>query len=183
MTERVPDQIARRIAGAFAAWHTEFRGMTRRARGRFARREWQGGQEDAAVLATYRSARVLERFPRRGGESGARWRRIIALHERTLSELAGRGKGRGLPEGRELSSFGRDLFETLLPGDVRRLFDVAREQRRSHPLDLVFTSMLDWVADKPWELAFDPSRRAAEGAWGRRWLGLPAQAGDAAFVD
>ena len=47
MTERVPDQIARRIAGAFAAWHTEFRGMTRRARGRFARREWQGGQEDA----------------------------------------------------------------------------------------------------------------------------------------
>src|SRR3990172_8284686 len=26
-------------------------------------------------------------------------------------------------------------------------------------LDVVFTWMLDWVADKPWELAFDPSRR------------------------
>ena len=116
-------------------------------------------QDDAAVLATYRSARVLERFPRRGGDSGARWRRIIALHERTLAELGGRGGGRGLPEGRELQAFGRDLFETLFPGDVRRLFDVAREQRRSRPLDLVFTSMLDWVADKPWELAFDPSRR------------------------
>ena len=102
---------------------------------------------------------MLERFPRRGGESGARWRRIIGMHERTLAELDGRGKGRGLPDGRELRAFGRDLFETLLPGDVRRLFDVAREQRRSRPLDLVFTSMLDWVADKPWELAFDPSRR------------------------
>jgi isocitrate dehydrogenase kinase/phosphatase len=46
---RVSDQVARRIAAAFAAWHTEFRGMTRRARGRFARREWVGGQEDAAA--------------------------------------------------------------------------------------------------------------------------------------
>ncbi|HRY45462.1 MAG TPA: CHAT domain-containing protein, partial [Thermoanaerobaculia bacterium] len=26
--------------------------------------------------------------------------------------------------------------------------------------DVVFTSLLDWVADKPWELAFDPHRRA-----------------------
>jgi isocitrate dehydrogenase kinase/phosphatase len=51
---RVSDQVARRIAAAYAAWHTEFRGMTRRARGRFARREWHGGQEDAAArLASY----------------------------------------------------------------------------------------------------------------------------------
>lgn len=51
---RVSDQVARRIAAAFAAWHTEFRGMTRRARGRFARREWTGGQEDAAArLSSY----------------------------------------------------------------------------------------------------------------------------------
>jgi len=51
---RVSDQVARRIAAAFAAWHTEFRGMTRRARGRFARREWTGGQEDAAArLGSY----------------------------------------------------------------------------------------------------------------------------------
>jgi hypothetical protein len=115
--------------------------------------------EQAAILASYRSARVLEPFPRRGGESGARWRRIIGLHERTLAELDGRGRGRGLPEGRELSGFGRDLFETLLPGDVRRLFDAARAERGSRALDVVFTSMLDWVADKPWELAFDPQHR------------------------
>ena len=106
----------------------------------------------AAILASYRNARVLEPFPRRGGESGARWRRIIGLHERTLAELEGRGRGRGLPAGSELRAYGRDLFEALLPGDVRRLFDVAREQRRTGALDLVFTSMLDWVADKPWEL-------------------------------
>ena len=115
--------------------------------------------EQAAILASYRSARVLEPFPRRGGESGARWRRIIGLHERTLAELEGRGRGRGLPQGRELSGFGRDLFETLLPGDVRRLFDTARAESGHRALDVVFTSMLDWVADKPWELAYDPSRR------------------------
>lgn len=51
---RVSDSVALRIAAAFAAWHVEFRGMTRRARGRFARREWQGGQDDAAArLASY----------------------------------------------------------------------------------------------------------------------------------
>ena len=51
---RVSDQVARRMAAAFSAWHVEFRGMTRRARGRFARREWQGGQQDAAArLASY----------------------------------------------------------------------------------------------------------------------------------
>ena len=51
---RVSDTVAQRIAAAFGAWHVEFRGMTRRARGRFARREWQGGQDDAAArLASY----------------------------------------------------------------------------------------------------------------------------------
>jgi len=115
--------------------------------------------EAATILASYRNARVLESFPRRGGEAGARWRRIIGVHERTLAELDGRGRGRGLPAGSELRAFGRDLFETLLPGDVRRLYDVAREKRRAAALPLVFTSMLDWVADKPWELCFDPARR------------------------
>ena len=47
----------------------------------------------------------------------------------------------------------------LFPGDVRRLYDTARALRGHGSLDVVFTSMLDWVADKPWELVFDPSRR------------------------
>lgn len=115
-------------------------------------------QEQAAILASWRNARVLAPFPRRGEQAGERWRRIIRLHERTLAVLDGRARGRALPQGRELRAFGRDLFETLLPGDVRRLYDEARGRRRSAALDVVFTSMLDWVADKPWELAFDPQR-------------------------
>jgi CHAT domain len=115
-------------------------------------------EEKAAILASYRNARVLAPFPRRGGEAGERWRRIIRLHERTLAVLDGRGRGRELPEGSELRALGRDLFETLLPGDVRRLYDEARSRSKRGALGVVFTSMLDWVTDKPWELAFDPQR-------------------------
>jgi len=122
--------------------------------------EPSGGRSDTAqVLATFRNARVLAAFPRRGGEAGARWQRIIRVHERTLSVLEGRAPSKALPSGKELRDLGRDLFETLLPGDVRRLYDTARALQKGRPLDVVFTSMIDWVADKPWELAFDPSRR------------------------
>jgi len=114
--------------------------------------------EVAQVLATFRSARVLAPLPRKGGEDGARWHRIIRLHERTLAVLEGRAAS-SEPSGRELRELGRDLFDALLPGDVRRLYDTARALQGGRPLNLVFTSMLDWVADKPWELAFDPSRR------------------------
>jgi hypothetical protein len=113
----------------------------------------------ASILATFRSARLLVSFPRRGGEAGARWQRIIRAHERTLAVLEGRARSRELPSGRELRELGRDLFDVLFPGDVRRLYDTARALRGGGALDVVFTSMLDWVADKPWELAFDPSRR------------------------
>ncbi len=110
-------------------------------------------------MASFRNARVLVPFPRRGGEAGARWQRIIRAHERTLGVIEGRGRSRSLPEGSELRAWGRDLFEALFPGDVRRLYDVARSLQPDGVLDLVFTSMIDWVADKPWELAWDPSRR------------------------
>jgi hypothetical protein len=113
----------------------------------------------AQVLATFRSARVLAPLPRKGGEDGARWHRIIRLHERALAVLEGRAPEGSEPSGRELRELGRDLFDALLPGDVRRLYDTARALQGGRPLCLVFTSMLDWVADKPWELAFDPSRR------------------------
>jgi len=113
----------------------------------------------ASLLASFRNARVLVPFPRAGGEAGARWQRIIRAHERTLGVLEGRDSGRGLPRGRELRAWGKDLFEALFPGDVRRLYDVARSLQPDGVLDVVFTSMIDWVADKPWELAWDPARR------------------------
>ena len=100
---------------------------------------------------------MLAPFPRRGGEAGARWQRIIRAHERTLAFLEGRAPA--MPDAKELRALGRDLFETLLPGDVRRLYDSARSLQPDGILDVVLTSMIDWVADKPWELAFDPSRR------------------------
>jgi hypothetical protein len=115
--------------------------------------------DGAQVLAAFRNARVVASFPTRGGEAGARWQRIIRAHERTLAVLEGRARDGAAPSGRELRELGRDLFEALLPGDVRRLYDTARALGKGRPLDVVFTSMLDWVADKPWELAFDPSRR------------------------
>jgi hypothetical protein len=115
--------------------------------------------EAATLLASFRNARALAPFPRRGGEAGQRWRRIIRIHERTLARLEGRPGARALPAGRELRDLGRDLFETLFPGDVRRLYDVARSLQSGGPLAVLFTSMIDWVADKPWELAFDPARR------------------------
>ncbi|HEY7514466.1 MAG TPA: CHAT domain-containing protein, partial [Vicinamibacteria bacterium] len=46
------------------------------------------------------------------------------------------------------------------PGEARRLYDVARSLMSGRRLDIIFTSMIDWVADKPWEFAFDPGRRA-----------------------
>jgi hypothetical protein len=111
----------------------------------------------ASLVASFRNARVLEPFPRRGGEAGARWQRIIRGHEGTLAFLEGRAPA--MPDAKQLRALGRDLFETLLPGDVRRLYDSARSLQPDGILDLVLTSMIDWVADKPWELAFDPSRR------------------------
>jgi hypothetical protein len=117
------------------------------------------GSGDALLLASFRNARVLEPFPRQGGEAGARWNRVIRVHERTLAFLEGRTGARELPRGPELRALGRDLFDALFPGDVRRLYDVARSLQPDGVIDVVFTSMLDWVADKPWELAFDPSRR------------------------
>jgi hypothetical protein len=113
----------------------------------------------AVVLASFRSARLLAPLPRRGGAAGERWRRIISGHERILAAFGGRATARPLPRGRELRELGRDLFDTLLPGEIRRLYDTARSRRGGGPLDLVFTSMLDWVADKPWELAFDEQRQ------------------------
>lgn len=115
--------------------------------------------DSAALMASFRNARVLVPFPRGGGEAGARWQRIIRAHERTLAVLEGRGRSRTLPRGRDLRAWGRDLFEALFPGDVRRLYDVARSLQPDGVLDVVFTSMIDWVADKPWELAYDPVRR------------------------
>jgi hypothetical protein len=115
------------------------------------------GARSAWVLASFRNARVVEPFRCRGGPEGARWQRIIRAHERNLAFLGGRPGARALDEP-GLVALGVDLFEALFPGDVRRLYDTARSLQPRGVLDVTLTSMIHWVADKPWELAHDPAR-------------------------
>lgn len=112
------------------------------------------GGTAALLLARWGSARVVADVPRKG----AAWQEIIRGHERLRACFD--GDGRPLPTNAALERWGAVLFETLVPGDVRRLWDAARGAGGGAPTDVVFTSLLDWVADKPWELAFDPHRRA-----------------------
>jgi CHAT domain len=110
----------------------------------------------AHLLASFGGARVVEPFETKGGAAGERMRRIIALHERVLAALDGGGRD-PLPAAKELRDYGAVLFETLFPGAVRRLWDEARTAAKG-ALEIVFTPGLDWIADKPWELAYDASR-------------------------
>ncbi|MGZ6987586.1 MAG: CHAT domain-containing protein [Thermoanaerobaculia bacterium] len=114
------------------------------------------GGTPAHLLATFGGARVVEPFETKGGAAGERMRRIIDLHERVLAALDGDGR-HPLPAAKELRDYGAVLFETLFPGAVRRLWDEARAAAKG-ALEVVFTPGLDWIADKPWELAYDASR-------------------------
>ncbi len=113
----------------------------------------------AQLVASYAGATVVTPFETKGGEAGERMRRIVELNERLLRALDGRAPFSSLPGGKELVRYGTALFEALFPGDIRRLWDAAVARSPGAPVPLVFTSALDWVAGKPWELAFDPARR------------------------
>jgi len=128
----------------------------------------------AQIVAVYGSARTIEAFPTRNAPAGLkasridpgagnRFKRIIDVHERIRMALEGLSDSKGelcrVPEGDALRDFGMDLFRSLFVGDVRRLYDVARSERRDRPLDLVLTSNIPWLAALPWEFAFDPNRR------------------------
>ncbi|HVT44312.1 MAG TPA: CHAT domain-containing protein [Thermoanaerobaculia bacterium] len=116
------------------------------------------GPSHYQLVARYRNAFATVEFPTRGGAAGRRMSRIIDRHEAIRNFVRGKAGSRMLTSA-ELLEYGAMLFETLFPGDVRRLYDVARSVDRSRPLDLVFVSTLDWIADKPWEFAWDPQRR------------------------
>ena len=114
----------------------------------------------ALVLATYAGARVThcmqlkatpELGPTRYGNIIAKHRRIKAYTERESGTL---------PDDEEMMEFGADLFDTLFQGDVRRLYDEARSRQHGRKLDLVLTSMISWIAEKPWEFAYDRTRRS-----------------------
>jgi hypothetical protein len=117
-------------------------------------------REPALIFAAYGGARVVEPFYLSGGDAGGQWKRIIDIHEQ-IKDYTDRQKG-ALPDDKTMNEFGELLFHTLFPGNVKRLYDTARslQQQRRRMLDLVFTSMVPWVAEKPWEFALDPTRES-----------------------
>lgn len=132
----------------------------------------------AILLATYRNARVVEtiylRRPRGAKPPPAaeenwpaddsdtyHWNKIIGTNEQIKNYVDGKADAKP-PTEDQLLDLGVNLFNAMLPGTVRRLYDVARIDRARavdrRRLDIVITSMINWVADKPWEFAYDPNR-------------------------
>jgi CHAT domain-containing protein len=112
----------------------------------------------AKILASFRNARVLADFPLRNQGAGRRFQRIIAQQRSIRAYIDGEPMSQMLPNDEKLRSFGRQLFECLFPAEVRSLYDSARTTRDGRRLDIILTSMVHWVADLPWEFAFDPTR-------------------------
>lgn len=112
----------------------------------------------ARVYASYAGARVTIplRLKSNANEAPTRFGEIIRVHER-IKNYTNRDKG-SLPSDAEMLSFGRALFDTLFQGDVKRLYDEARARQHGRRLDLVLTSMIPWIAEKPWEFAYDAAR-------------------------
>lgn len=134
----------------------------------------------AQVFASYRGARVTSAMRLRAdtsqeeslqrkqktrlGEEKTRledektwFGQIIGVHEQ-IKAYTNREKG-SLPDDDQMITFGGQLFDTLFQGDVRRLYDEARTRQRGR-LDLVLTSMIPWIAEKPWEFAYDHGRQS-----------------------
>jgi hypothetical protein len=117
-----------------------------------------GGEtpEFAQVLASYGGARVTSVMRLRAGDGEkTQFGKIIGTHER-IKKYTNREEG-SLPGDKEMIAFGEQLFDTLFQGGVRRLYDEART-RQGRKLDFIFTSMIPWIAEKPWEFAYDAVR-------------------------
>jgi hypothetical protein len=113
----------------------------------------------AELLATFRNARAMGLMQTRRGKAGQRFQNIIQVQREMHDYLNGEPGAKGLPDEKGLITLGTDLFETLFPGRVRRLYDAARTAQPNGRLHLIFTSMISWIADLPWEFAYDPERK------------------------
>lgn len=113
----------------------------------------------AQVFASYGGARVTSKMRLRSDATEkTHYRNIIQIHER-IKKFTNQSTGT-LPEDSEMLKFGGELFETLFQGDVRRLYDEARSRNRNRKLDIILTSMIPWIAEKPWEFAYDTTRQS-----------------------
>ena len=60
------------------------------------------------------------------------------MHERITAIVNGESD-KPLPDDDELIEYGTTLFNTLFPGDVRRLYDVARSIHPEQTLNVILT--------------------------------------------
>ena len=109
----------------------------------------------AQLLAMYGGASVVVPFHLFGKDNGAgeRWRQIIR-RQISVSRFANKGT-KDAPTEDEMKEMGKRLFDQMFPPEVRLLYDQARYRERSRKLNVVFTSMIPWVSNLPWEFAFD----------------------------
>lgn len=114
----------------------------------------------ARVFASYGGARVscAMRLRADADEDPTPFGSIIRVHEE-IKNYTNREEG-SLPDDAEMKEFGANLFDALFTGVVGRLYDEARSRQRNRKLDLVFTSMIPWIAEKPWEFAYDKVRQS-----------------------
>lgn len=113
----------------------------------------------ATLLATFRNARALIEMHTHGDAAGQRFRNIIQKQRDMHAFVNGEPNAKPLPDEAGLIDLGKDIFETLFQGEVRRLYDAARTAQPNGRLHIIFTSMVSWIADLPWEFAYDPGRK------------------------
>ncbi len=113
----------------------------------------------ATLLVTFRNARALVQMRTHGDEAGQRFRNIIEKQRDMHAFVNGEPNAKPLPSEAGLRELGKDIFETLFQGEVRRLYDAARTAQPNGRLHVIFTSMVSWIADLPWEFAYDPERK------------------------
>lgn len=114
----------------------------------------------ARVFASYGGARVMQAMRLRAepGQPSTRFGKIIRVHER-IKSYTNRDSGT-LPDDKQMIEFGEDLFESLFQGEVRRLYDEARSRQQGRKLDVILTSMIPWIGEKPWEFSYDRTRNS-----------------------
>jgi hypothetical protein len=135
----------------------------------------QKGKRIGMLVASFRNARAVEKVVLRQEPRAARaanktgeqetipdWSGMIKRHDGIKAYIDGDAKANPLPRKDDLRKFGAELFGALFPRSVRNLYDVARTEvkLKGVRLAIVFTSMVNWVADKPWEFAYDPYSQA-----------------------
>ncbi|MFN8093188.1 MAG: CHAT domain-containing protein [Vicinamibacteria bacterium] len=116
------------------------------------------GRRDLRLLAKFRNATRLERVVR--GGPGDPLAKIRKTQKEIRAFVDGEKGAPDLPRGRALVDLGTRLFDALFPGEIRRLYDVARAFQHPRRLNVILTSTVDEIADLPWEFAYDSSRKA-----------------------